>query len=175
MEKLLKSQRSKKPRPKYAYVVAERSVPYTALGDPIIFGGQEKYVCGACMLLLKNLDVRFWSRSPLLEMHQMPLLQMIPYAFSKCGCELNMANHIHFSSRNYRQGDVYTSMALFLTCHCLSEIRALVDGLFPMERSEVPEFLRISGEKDMWMREKLTVLESWQLISPDISPRVENK
>ena len=89
METLLKLQRLRKNRTKYAYTIPERGVLYSGLGDWIILGGRDKFVCGGCLLLLKTLDVRYYLRSPLMEMRRMPPMQMTPFVSSKCGCELS--------------------------------------------------------------------------------------
>ena len=109
MEKSLKSRNSKKSRPKYAYTLSESGMVCTTLGDPIIFERPERYVCGACFLLLKIMDARCWLLLPSPEMRQMPPSQTIPFASSKCGCahaypeaqslfipELSPRGRIHF-------------------------------------------------------------------------------
>ena len=50
---ITKIEKEPKPR-KYAYTIPEKGVLYSELGDPIIFEGQDKYVCGGCLLLLKT-------------------------------------------------------------------------------------------------------------------------
>ncbi len=48
MEKSSKSPKSRKKstKTKYGYTLRDEGVMYTALGDPIIFEGQGRYVCG---------------------------------------------------------------------------------------------------------------------------------
>ncbi len=173
MEKSLKSPRSRRNRirAKYAYTLRDEGIPYTALGDPIIFEGQGRYVCGGCFLLLKSMDVRFWSHSPLTAMHQMPPMQMIPYARSKCGCELNILKLNPSLFPNSLQGEGSTFMAYSLTCRCLSAIRAKVNGVFRMEMREKLEHLPSSGERASWMRQKLMDLDAWRITSASTSPK----
>src|SRR3989344_8364112 len=168
MEMLRKSQKLKKIRLKYAYIVPEKSVPYTVLGDPIILGVQNKYVCGACLLLLRNLDVRFWLRSPFVGMLQMPHMQMTPFAVSKCGCEMNLIMRNPSLFLNYHPGDESIFTGFYLTCRCILEIRAEVDGSFRTERNEKQGFLQNSGVKVMLTQQRLMALESWHFISVSI-------
>ena len=177
MEKSLKSPRSRKnrTRAKYAYTLRDEGVMYSALGDPIIFEGHGRYVCGGCFLLLKSMDVRFWSHSPLPETLRTLPTQMIPYAHSKCGCELNILLRSHYLFPNSHPGDESTFMAYSLTCRCLSAIRAKVNGVFRMEMSEkiVPSLS--SGERASWMRHKLMDLDAWHITSASTSPKEVNK
>lgn len=168
METPLKSPNSKKSRPKYAYTLPEKGALYTALGDPIMLDGRRKYVCGACLLLLKILVVRSWLLSPLTAMHRMPHMQTIPFASSKCGCVLSirMRNPSLFQNSPLAEG--FTFMDYFLTCRCLSEIRATVDGLFSTGKNVKHEPSRSYGERVTLMRERLTVLQSWHVISESI-------
>src|SRR3989344_8376767 len=167
MESWSKSPKSRKKhsRAKYAYILRDEGVIYSALGDPIIFDGHGRYVCGGCFLLLKSMDVRFWLHSPLLETHQMPPMQMIPYAHSKCGCELNILLRSPYLFQSSPHVDESIFMAYSLTCHCLSEIRAKVSGVFRMEMSEklVPSLSY--GERVLWMQQKLTALDAWLITS----------
>ena len=173
MEKSLKSPRSRRNRThaKYAYTLRDEGIPYTALGDPIIFEGPGRYVCGGCFLLLKSMDVRFWSHSPLPEMLRTLPTQMIPYARSKCGCELNILLRSLYLFPNSPQGDVSTFMAYSLTCRCLSAIRAKVNGVFRMEMREKLGRLPSSGERASWMRQKLMDLDAWRITSVSTSQK----
>lgn len=177
MEKSSKSPGSRRNRThaKYAYTLRDEGVMYTALGDPIIFEGPGRYVCGGCFLLLKSMDVRFWSHSPLGETHQMPPMQMIPYAVSKCGCELNILLPNPSLYPNSLQGAESTFMAYSLTCRCLSAIRAKVNGVFRMEMNEkiVPSLS--SGERASWMRQRLTDLDAWRITSASTLPKEDPK
>lgn len=160
---------------KYAYTLRDEGVMYTALGDPIIFEGPGRYVCGGCFLLLKSMDVRFWSRSPLPEMLPTLPMQTTPYAHSKCGCELNILLHSHYLFPNSLQGEESTFMAYSLTCRCLSAIRAKVNGVFRMEMREKLGRLPSSGERVSWMRRKLMDLDAWLITSASTSPKEVNK
>lgn len=172
-----KSPRSRKNRirAKYAYTLRDEGVMYTALGDPIIFEGPGRYVCGGCFLLLKSMDVRFWSRSPLPETLPTLPMQMTPYAHSKCGCELNILSRSHYLFPNSPHEEESTFMAYSLTCRCLSAIRAKVNGVFRMEMNEkiVPSLN--SGERASWMRHKLMDLDAWHITSVSTSPKEEVK
>jgi len=177
MEKSSKSPRLRKnrTRAKYAYTLRDEGIPYSALGDPIIFEGPDRYVCGGCFLLLKSMDVRFWSRSPLPEMLRTLPMQMIPYAHSKCGCELNILLRNPSLYLNSLQGEGSTFMAYSLTCRCLSAIRAKVNGVFCMEMREKLGRLPSSGERVSWMRQKLTALDAWHITSVNTSPKEDPK
>ena len=177
MEKSLKSPRSRKnrTRAKYAYTLRDEGVMYSALGDPIIFEGPGRYVCGGCFLLLKSMDVRFWSRSPLPEMLRTLPTQMIPYAYSKCGCELNILSRSHYLFPNSHPEAESTFMAYSLTCRCLSAIRAKVNGVFRMEMREKLGPSLSSGERASWMRHKLMALDAWRITSASTSPKEVNK
>lgn len=173
MEKSSKSpgSRKKRTRAKYAYTLRDEGVMYTALGEPIIFEGPGRYVCGGCFLLLKSMGVRFWLRSPLPETLPMLPLQMTPYAHSKCGCELNILSRSHYLFPNSPQGEGSTFMAYSLTCRCLSAIRAKVNGVFRMEmREKIVPSLNY-GERASWMRRKLTDLDAWRITSVNTSPK----
>src|SRR3989339_729668 len=158
-----KSQKSKKSRVrKYVYTVPEKGVLYTALGDPIILDGRNKYVCGACFLLLKNMDARSWLLSPLLGMRRTPPMQTILSARSRCDCELSILTPtLSLFPSSLREGES-TSMVCFLMCRCVSEIRAKVDGLFRTVKKESQEHSLDFGERVTWTRSKLTALESWR-------------
>jgi hypothetical protein len=168
-----KSPRSRRnrTRAKYAYTLRDEGMMYTALGDPIIFEGQGRYVCGGCFLLLKSMDVRFWSHSPLLAMLPTLPMQMIPFARSKCGCELNILklNPSLFPNSHPEEGSTF--MAYSLTCRCLSAIRAKVNGVFRMEmREKIAPSLNY-GERASWMRLKLMALDAWHITSASTSPK----
>ena len=168
-----KSPRSRRNRThaKYAYTLRDEGVMYTALGDPIIFEGPGRYVCGGCFLLLKSMDVRFWSRSPLPETLRTLPMQMIPYARSKCGCELNILLRSHCLFPNSPQEAGSTFMAYSLTCRCLSAIRAKVNGVFRMEMNEKIVLSQSYGERVLWMRQKLTALDAWHITSASTSQK----
>jgi hypothetical protein len=132
MANSLKSRNTKKRPPKYAYVVPENGILYTVLGDPIILDGPSRYVCGGCLLLLKHLDARSWLRSPLLETPPTLPMQTIPYATSGCGCEVHFLVRNPSLFQNFPVGAESTFMAFYLTCCCISGIRARIDALLPM-------------------------------------------
>ena len=165
MAKSLKSRKSKKKRPKYAYMLPEKGVLYSALGDPIILDGQNKFVCGGCFLLLRSLDVRSWLHSRLQETLQTHPLQMIHFGVSKCGCTINLLTPTPSLFPNFLLEEEFISMVFSLECRCLSEIRSKIDALFPMVRSVGTEFLLDSGKRVSWTQRKLTVLENWHFIS----------
>gem|GEM_PF-4945800 len=163
MERSLKLPRSRKSlgRKKYAYTIPEKGVMYSDVGDPIILDGHDKYVCGACFLLLRTLGVHSWLRSPLEATPRTLHMQMTPFAVSKCGCEINTLTPTPSLFPNSPQKEESISTAYSLTCRCLSEIRAKVDGLFPMDLKEPIELLQSSGERAMSTRHKLTALDAW--------------
>src|SRR3989344_4357468 len=137
MAQSLKSPKLKKSRArKYAYTVPEKGMLCTELGDSIILEGQNKYVCGACFLLLKNMDARSWLLSPLLGMRRTPPMQTILFARSRCDCELSILTPTLSLFPSSRPEDESISMVCYLTCRCLSEIRAKVDGLFRTVKNE---------------------------------------
>lgn len=177
MEKSSKSPRSRRNRihAKYAYTLRDDGVMYSALGDPIIFEGQGRYVCGGCFLLLKSMDVRFWSRSPLPETLRTLPMQMIPYAHSKCGCELNILKLNPSLFPNSHPEAESTFMAYSLTCRCLSAIRAKVNSVFRMEMNEKIVPSQSFGERASWMRQKLMALDAWHITSASTSPKEVNK
>src|SRR3989339_463551 len=160
MEKSRKSRKSKKNHPKYAYMLPAKSVMCTGLGDRIILEGHGTYVCGACLLLLMNWDAHYSSRLLLRETHRMPPMRTIPFASSKCGCVLSIKESNLSLFPNSLQKGESTFMAFSLTCHCILEIRLKVDGLFHMAPSGKQENLLSYGERVMWMRKRLMVLES---------------
>lgn len=138
MAKPSKLQKLKKNRPKYVYMLPEFGQMFTIPGDPIIFDAPERFVCGACLLLLKTLGARCWLPLPSMEMPQMPHMPVMPFADSKCGCTLLILRRSPSLFPNYLHADESTFMVCYLMCHCLSEIRAKVDGSFPMETSGKP-------------------------------------
>ena len=160
MEKSLKSPKSKRSRPKYAYNSARRGMVYTALGDPIIFEGPGRYVCGGCFLLLKSMDVRFWSRSPLLEM-----LPMLPIANDslrvfqvRLRAEYPLAQSFFIPELSPR-GRIHFHGLLFNVPLSLGDTRQ-GKRCISMEMSEkiVPSLSY--GERASWMRQKLTDLDA---------------
>lgn len=161
MEKSSKLQKSKRSRSKYVYTLPEKGVLYTEKGDPITLGERDKYVCGGCLLLLRTLGVRSWLRSPLLETHQTQPLQVIPFARSKCDCDLSFLMRNPSLFQNSPPRDEYIFMAFSLTCRCLSEIRAKVDGLLPWVTSVEPVSSQEFGVRVTWMRSKLMDLQHW--------------
>lgn len=176
MVKSLKSLNSRKRLPpKYGYVVLERGILYTNLGDPIIFAEPHKYVCGGCMLALRYLGCRSWLPSPSLETLPMLHTQTIPYATSKCGCAVNFLVRNPSLFLNSPLEVESTFMGFSLTCHCISEIRAKVNADFKTGRNAKREPWLPFGERVSLMSSKLTVLQHWQVIWPNTSPNAVEK
>lgn len=172
-----KSQRCKnsRSRPKYAYTVGKTRTARSGLGDLIILSERSGYVCGACLLLLKRLDVRFFVPSPSLATPLTHHSQTTPLANSKCGCELNFLWLNQSSFQSYPQDIESTFMGFSLTCHCITEIRAKVDGLFRRAPSDLLENWRTYGDTVMWMQSRLTDLPDWLITSVNTLPKEDSK
>ena len=177
MARTSKSPVTKRPRihPKYAYTVVKTGIAHTAQGVPIILSERKRYVCGGCLLLLKTLDVRFSSPSPSLATHLTPPWRTTPFVASKCGCELSFLWLNQSSFPNSQRITESTFMGFCLTCHCITEIRELVDGLLRKGPNEKRENWPDYGDAVMWMQSKLTAHPDWHSISPSTSPKEQGK
>ena len=162
-------------RQKYAYTIPETRIALLEHGAPIILTGREKYVCGACLLLLQRLDVRFLSPSRFEEMPLTHPLQTIPFAVSRCGCEISTLWQNHYSFPSSPQKEESTFMGFCLTCQCILEIRAKVDAQFPTAPNVKPANSPHYGQSVMLMSVKLTDLTDWHFISQSTSPKEEKK
>ena len=174
---LLKSRRFKRNRthPKYAYTVVKTGTARSGLGDLIILDGQKEYVCGGCLLLLKHLDVRFFVPSRSLATRVTQRSRTSHFAASKCGCELNFLWLNQSSFLSYPHDIESIFMGFSLTCHCITEISAKVDGLFRKAPSDKPENWRSFGDTVLWMSSRLTDLPDWHITSLNTFTREEIK
>lgn len=158
-------------RRKYAYTVPETRIAQLEHGVPIILTERDKYVCGACLLVLQRLDVRFLSPLRLEEMPLTQPMQTIPFAASRCGCEISTLWQNHYSFQNSLQKEESTFMGFCLTCQCILEIREKVDGQFITAPNAKIASSHNYGWSAMLMSAKLTDLTDWHFISPSTSPK----
>ena len=162
-------------RQKYAYTIPETRICRMENGVPIILSGRSAYVCGGCLLLLQRLDVHFLSHSRFEEMPLTQPMQTIPFAASRCGCEVSTLWQNHYLSPSSLQREESTFMGFCLTCQCILEIKEKVDGLFPTVPNGRIEHSPNYGWSALLMSDKLTGLTDWHFISPSTSLKEPEK
>ena len=107
--------------------------------------------------------------------HLTPPWRTTPFVASKCGCELSFLWLNQSSFPNSQRITESTFMGFCLTCHCITEIRELVDGLLRKGPNEKRENWPDYGDAVMWMQSKLTAHPDWHSISPSTSPKEQGK
>lgn len=165
MGKLLNlPKRKKNPQKIVGYQVPEKYGVSSMLGVPIVFVGQEEYVCGNCFLLLTLLGLRYSLLSPFKV--RLPMSYSLPKDFliSKDGCRLNFLVPTLSLFPNSLPGAEYTFMGLSLECRRNGEILKRVNVPYISAENEPKGSLLPLGDMASLMSAKLTALPDWRII-----------
>lgn len=165
MAKLLKSQKLKNKALEFVgYQIPEKVGFLYSLGVPILFPGQNEYVCGSCYLLLRSLNLRYSSRSPFRVVPQTSFLAPKLSLVSKDGCQFHFLALPPSLFPNSHQEGESISTACSLVCRKTGVMLKKVNIPYQSAVNEKSDISKNFGAVDSLICSKLTALQDWRLI-----------